>query len=462
MNERVLIVEDDEAMRFFLAQALTKEGYGIEEAGSGEEALRKARRVPFDLSIIDVKLPDISGIDLVSQLKNIDPPSLTIIMTAFDSKELAMEAIQRGAYDYFTKPFKLEELRVVIRRALEKRRLEKDVAQLKERLQERYEFTNIIGNSGSMQEVFSVIRKIVNTDSTILISGESGTGKELIAQAIHTNSKRHDKPFIKLNCVAIPESLLESELFGHEKGAFTGAIEKKPGKFELANGGTIFLDEIGDMTLATQAKILRVLQEREWERGGGTNSVRVDGRVIAATNKDLAQAIQSKEFREDLYYRLNVVSIQLPPLRERKEDIPLLVEHFLAKFNARFGKAVKGVTKEVMELLHRYPWPGNVRELENSLERAVIMAHNDLITPDLLPLQFQSPEEIISVPTSFKDLKLTPPLKETLLDMEKKMVLEALKEAHGVQARAAKILGLSERSLWHLVKKHGIKTNSIE
>lgn len=456
MNERILIVEDDEAMRFFLAQALTKEGYGIEEAGSGEEALRKARRVPFDLGIIDVKLPDISGIDLVSQLKSIDQALLTIIMTAFDSKELAMEAIQQGAYDYFTKPFKLEELRVVIRRALEKRRLEKDIVQLKERLQERYEFANIIGNSGPMQEVFSLIRKVVNADSTILIYGESGTGKELIAQAIHTNSRRRDKPFIKLNCVAIPESLLESELFGHEKGAFTGAIDKKPGKFELANGGTIFLDEIGDMTLATQAKILRVLQEREFERVGGTKTIKVDVRVIAATNKDLSQAIQGKEFREDLYYRLNVVSIQLPPLRERKEDIPLLVEHFLAKYNAKFGKTVKGVTKEVMERLYSYSWPGNVRELENAIERAVIMAHNDLITPDLLSIQFQGLEE---VPVSISSAQS---LRETILALEKKMLLQALKEAQGVQARAAKILGLSERSLWHLVKKHRLKTESIE
>lgn len=453
MTEKILVVDDDEGMRFFLGEALRKKDYEVDFATSAEQALTKVRKDYYSLIIMDVRLPGMSGIEAIKKLKELNPTAPIIVMTAYASDELAIQAVQEGAYDFFVKPIKLEEFLIILRRALEKRRLQLEVAQLEETLLKRYEFENIVGTSGPVQEVFALIKKVASTDSSVIIYGESGTGKELIAQAIHTHSLRKDKPFVKLNCVAIPEGLLESELFGHEKGSFTGAISQKAGKFELANGGTIFLDEIGDMTLATQAKILRVLQEREFERVGGTKTIKVDVRIIAATNKNLQKAVEEKTFREDLFFRLNVVPIYLPPLRERKADIPLLVEHFLKEARTKVKKPLLGISQDALELLMEYPWPGNVRELENCIERAAVIVEGDLITKDCLPLYVTTQEGPRPVATGADNS-----LDGTLATMERKLILEALEKAGGVQVKAAKLLGITERSLWHRVKKYDIKT----
>ncbi|OHB89970.1 MAG: hypothetical protein A3C38_06590, partial [Planctomycetes bacterium RIFCSPHIGHO2_02_FULL_50_42] len=324
MTDKILVVDDDQGIQFFLGEALTKKGYQVDSATSAEAAISKIKQDAFSLILLDVRLPGMSGIDAIRKIHELEPRAPIIVMTAYGSKDLAVRAVQEGAYDFLTKPIKLDEFIIILKRALEKRRLLIEVSRLEDKIKKKYKFENIVGSSGCMQEVFAMVDKVAETDSSVIIYGESGTGKELIAQALHAHSGRREKSFVKLNCVAIPEGLLESELFGHEKGSFTGAVSQKIGKFELANGGTIFLDEIGDMTLATQAKILRVLQEREFERVGGTKTVRVDVRIITATNKDLQKAVEEEKFREDLYFRLNVVPIYLPPLRERKEDIPPL------------------------------------------------------------------------------------------------------------------------------------------
>ncbi|OHB93851.1 MAG: hypothetical protein A3E19_02330, partial [Planctomycetes bacterium RIFCSPHIGHO2_12_FULL_52_36] len=357
MKEKILVVDDDEGIQFFLGEVLRKKNYEVDSATSAEQALTKVRKEDYSLVLMDVRLPGMSGIEAIRKLKELDLAIPIIIMTAHGSKELAIQAVQEGAYDFFVKPIKLEEFLIILRRALEKRQLQLEVDKLEESLKKKYEFENIVGTSGPMEEVFALVKKVAGTDSSVIIYGESGTGKELIAQAIHTHSPRRDKPFVKLNCVAIPEGLLESELFGHEKGSFTGAVAQKAGKFALANEGTIFLDEIGDMTLPTQAKILRVLQEKEFERVGGTKTIKVDVRVIAATNKNLPKAVEEKTFREDLFFRLNVVPVYLPPLREREGDIPLLVEHFLKEAREKVKKDIRGISQDAMELLIGYPWP---------------------------------------------------------------------------------------------------------
>ncbi|MDP2972295.1 MAG: sigma-54 dependent transcriptional regulator [Deltaproteobacteria bacterium] len=446
MFKKIIVVEDEENMRFVIVEALKKKGCDVEEAASAEEALGKIEGYRPDLVIVDIRLPGMSGLEAMERIKGIDSLLPIIVITAFGSKEMAWEAIKMGAYDFFTKPFKLAEMEVVVDRALEKRRLLIELRELKEGIEARYRFGNIIAQSGNMREVLKLITRVAGTDATVLIAGESGTGKELAAEAIHHHSRRREGALVKLNCAAIPEGLLESELFGHERGAFTGAVGKKIGKFELADQGTIFLDEIGDMGPLSQAKVLRVLQEKTIERVGGIHTVHVDARVIAATNKNLSHEVREKRFREDLYFRLNTFPIVLPPLRERKEDIPLLTEQFLKKSGKRAGVEVRGISHEALDYLRRYDWPGNVRELENCIERAVIMAGEGLITPVHLPPYLLSS----SVP---RDLF---PLDETLAKIEKEIILEALQKSGGVQSRAAKILGISERSLWHRVKKHRI------
>jgi DNA-binding NtrC family response regulator len=479
LPERVLVVDDEENMRFFLGEAMKKQGYEVVTLPDTEAALDVIAQEEFDLAILDIRLPGLSGIEAISRIRQINPSIVPIIMTAYGSKQLALEAVKVGAYDFFTKPFRIEELNVVVQRALEKRKLQREVRVLEDRLKKRYTFTNIIGNSGPMQEVFALISKVINTDVTVLVCGESGTGKELVAQAIHNQSLRGDHPFVKLNCVAIPEGLLESELFGHEKGAFTGASGMKPGKFELANTGTIFLDEIGDMSLATQAKMLRVLQEREFERVGGTKTVKIDVRVIAATNKDLSQAVQDKAFREDLYFRLNVFSIHLPPLRQRKEDIVALIDHFLQTNRRRAphpqrrkdddqtliesasldeGCGPKAVSREAMDILMEYNWPGNVRELENCIQRAIVMAEGDTVGPECLPIHIQN----VGKKNKFRIQTKTDNLDRTIDGIEKQLIIEALRETGGVQSKAAKSLGISERSLWHRVKKLNINVARIK
>ncbi|MFH1007991.1 MAG: sigma-54 dependent transcriptional regulator [Candidatus Latescibacterota bacterium] len=456
MSEKILVVEDDQTFRLFMTEALKKSGYQVEEATTVEDALQKIKQCRFDLIIMDVRLQNSSGIEAMERIKQIDPQAIIIIMTAYGSKEVALEAVKQGAYDYFTKPFKIDEMSVVVRRALERRRLQEEIRSLQAELSKRWDFSGIAGQSDSMRDVLELVRKVAPTETTVLIGGESGTGKELVASALHTRSRRADKPFIKLNCVAIPEGLLESELFGHEKGAFTGAVAQKLGKFELAHQGTILLDEIGDMSPPTQAKVLRVLEEREFERVGGTRTIKVDVRVIAATNRDLTQAVKERMFREDLYFRLNVVSINLPPLRQRKEDIPLLAEHFLHESNLRLQTQIKGISREAMSLLLNYQWPGNVRELRNVIDGASVIAEGDTITTQCLPPSLQQSESLPALPEASSSLE------DTVAEMEKRIIIDALKEVDGIQSKAARKLGIKERSLWHKVKKYGIDIYRIK
>jgi len=452
MSYKLLIVEDDNTMRFALTELFSQRGYEVVEAADAETGLHILSEQEIDLVIMDIKLPGISGLDALSRIHEIDVSIPVILITAYGDKKKALEALRKGAYDYFTKPFKMEEIEVVIKRALEKRQLEKEIRALRQQIDVEYEFKEIIGQSEPMKQVFNLIKKVLDTDVTVLITGESGTGKELVASVLHHHSPRRNKPFIKINCAAIPETLLESELFGHEKGAFTGAVTSKPGKFELAHEGTIFLDEIGEMPISTQAKILRVLQEREFERVGGTKTIKVNVRIIASTNRDLWKAVQEKTFREDLYFRLNVVNIHLPPLKERKEDIPLLVEHFIKKHNVKFNKKVMGITQEALGLLYQYHWPGNVRELENYIERAVLLAPGKLITSKELPYH------LLGIPEEAGEKNLD----EIIEGIEKKLIIDALRKTQGVQTRAAQILGISERSLWHRVKKYGIRVKEFK
>jgi len=454
--ERVLVVEDDRAMRLVLRESLRNKGYYIEEAVSAEEALEKVKSEAFDLIIMDVKLPGISGIEAISKIKDIDPDTIIIVMTAYGSKDIALKAIREGAYDYFNKPFRLEEMEIVVERALEKRKLEHELNILRKKAGEGLGFKGIVGKSAAMKGIMELVEKVAQLDSTVLITGESGTGKELIARAIHLKSKRKGKPFVTVNCAAIPENLLESELFGHERGSFTGASSQRIGKFELAHQGTILLDEIGDMSISIQAKLLRVLEQREIERIGGKRPIVVDVRVIASTNKDLTQSISEKRFREDLFFRLNVFPIMLPPLRERKEDIPLLTEHFIHDAGIRLGISIKGISKQAMELLLDYHFPGNVRELKNIIERAIILAQDEkIITSRHISFAMGG---LKGVPKS-EGIEKCISLVEAKDMLERQLILDALKKTNGVQTEAARLLGLSPKNLWKKIKKHRIKVN---
>ena len=445
-DTHVLIVEDDETIRMALGAALQQQGYRVTVVSTAEDGLAQFQRESFDIAISDVKLPGLSGLDFVVRSRSLDPDLIVIVMSGASTSSVAMEALARGAYDFFTKPFRVPELEIVMRRALEKRQLQREVGELRQRLHDRYELPGFIGESGRINEVRALVSKVARTSATVLIQGESGTGKELTAELIHRNSPRRDAPLIKVSCAAIPETLLESELFGHERGAFTGAVAQRAGKFELAHGGTLFLDEVGDMQLAIQAKVLRVFEDREIFRVGATKPVRVDVRIIAATNKNLEEAVRTKEVREDLYYRLNVFPIMLPPLRERVEDIPLLVERFLDEIRPTDRPAIRGIAPEVMERFLTYSWPGNVRELRNCIERATIMAEGEIIQMEDLPLRF------VSLPgrSSFANGN---DLDARLAEQERQWIVDALKEVQGVQAHAAKLLGITERSLWYRVRK---------
>jgi two-component system response regulator AtoC len=384
-------------------------------------------------------------------------------MTAHGTRDTAFEAVRRGAYDYFTKPFKLDEMEVVVRRALEKKRLAFEVDRLRSELAAAGRRGRLVGSSRAMQDVLRLIDRVGPTDSTVLILGESGTGKELVAEAIHENSARCDGPFVKLNCAAIPETLLESELFGHEKGAFTGALGRKPGKFEQADHGTLLLDEIGDMTLATQAKILRALQERELQRVGGTQTITVDVRILASTNKDLERAVREGAFRDDLYFRLNAVTIAVPPLRDRREEIPQLADHFLTEANARIGRSITRLAPEALAALVEYGWPGNVRELRNTIERAVVVNDGDVLTLSSLPPPIRPLDPPIGTGGEDRWGALQHlSLDERVAQLERALVVDALARAGGVQAAAARLLGVTERSVWHLVKKHRIEVSRLK
>lgn len=384
----ILVADDEPNIRRVLEAMFSKDGFTVLTAENGKRAVDIAATQPIDLLISDLIMPDMTGVEVLRSVKDLQPECAAIMITAYGTIKTAVEAMRLGAYNYITKPFDMDEVRIQVKKALENRTLREENMRLKQQLRANYRFDQIVGTSGRMQELFKVIERAANSRATVLIRGESGTGKELIARALHYNSARANKPFVAVSCAALPESLLESELFGHEKNAFTGAATQRQGRFELAHQGTLFLDEVAEIPPGLQVKLLRVLQEREFERIGGTKTIKVDVRLVAATNKDLERAVAEKQFREDLYYRLQVIQVFVPPLRERREDIPALVEHFLAKYNAENARNIERVSREALEPLMRYSYPGNVRELENAIERAVVMAEPDAreITLDLLPM----------------------------------------------------------------------------
>jgi two-component system response regulator HydG len=451
MKSRILIVDDDPAHRQMLEAVLTSAGYQVQQADDGQTAIAAVEERFHDLILMDIRMHKVGGIEALKRIKELSPGIPIIIMTAYAAVNTAVDALKSGAYDYLTKPLDTEELKILMSKALRHRELEQENLYLKERLGDRFDFANIIGRSDKMKELFETITLVAPTEATVLIVGESGTGKELIANAIHQNSNRKDRPFIKVNCAALPETLLESELFGHEKGAFTGALAKKKGRFHLSHTGSIFLDEIGEMSPATQAKILRVLQEREFEPLGSTQMLKVDVRVIAATNMDLKEKIQEGLFREDLFYRLNVVTVGVPTLYERPDDIPLLADFFLKRYAEKNRRLIKGFTPRAMDLLMRHTWPGNVRELENVVERGVIMTRGDMISPAEFPDALKDFEDEAQEQAG---VDLTPG--RSLKDIEREMIIRTLEEAEGNRTHAAKILGISRRTLQLKLKEYGI------
>ena len=458
-SRSVLIVDDEVGARESLKMIL-KSDYEVFLARDAEEGLLQVKVHSPDVILLDIILPDLDGLKVLERIKHSDPDVIVIMITATKTVKTAVEAMRLGAYDYITKPFDVDELRLIISRSLSTKALEQEVKYRREEMDKSFDFGNIIGKSKSMKDIFKVVKQIADSKSTALIMGESGTGKELISRAIHYNSNRKSYPFVTINCAAIPETLIESELFGHEKGAFTNAIERKLGRFEVAHLGTLFLDEIGELSLATQAKILRFLEEREFNRVGGSKTIKVDVRLITATNKDLNQLIKKGLFREDLYYRINVVPIIIPPLRERKEDIPLLVEHFINRFSGENNKSVKGITEEAIGLMMQYEWPGNIRELENLIERVIALTTNQVIQINELPLSFKNVPKISELKDSILNRKVS--FLEAEEEFEKEVILDALKKTNYVQSRAAEILGISRRILKYKMDKLGINHGKVE
>ena len=449
----LLIVDDEASLRDFLTIVFEGEGWAVSSAGSLNEARSVMQKGEPDLVLCDLMMPDGSGIDLLRELKGSNASLPVIMITAYTSTKSAVDALKAGAYDYIGKPFDIEELKIIVGKAVERRELEEENVHLRTELEERFTFSNIIGKSRVMQEIFSIVARIAQANSTVMISGESGTGKELIARAIHYNSRRRGK-FVSINCGALPENLLESELFGHERGAFTGAIREKKGLFQEAEGGTIFLDEIGEMTPAMQIKLLRVLQERAIRKVGGNDEVSVDVRVIAATNRDLGDMVQHGTFREDLYYRINVIPVQLPSLRQRKEDIPVLTQHFIAKYSRQMEIPEKRISVDAMKALEKYPWPGNVRELENVIERTLALEKSEVLTTRSLPetVLFGSAmnEDRFELPQEGMNLE------KHLEEIGKALMLKALSRANGVQSQAAELLQMSFRSFRYYAKKYDL------
>ena len=446
---RILIVDDEESQRKQLAGFLNKQGFSVTTAASGPEALDRCHAQNFEIALIDLKMPGMDGVELLKELKRLSPEIQVIMMTAYGSVESAVEAMRLGAYDYINKPINLDELKLNINKALQSYHLLVENKYLKERLEEEFGDLQIIGDSKPIREVLSTVSRVAKATSTILVRGETGTGKELVARSIHALSDRSDRAFIPVSCAALAESLLESELFGHEKGAFTGAIKQREGRFELADGGTLFLDEVGDIPLETQVKILRVIESQEFERLGGKETLKVDVRIIAATNQDLEEKIKDKSFREDLYYRLNVISIFIPPLRDRKEDLLPLVDHFIKKANQKCGRAVEGITPEVKDLILNYSWPGNVRELENVIERGVVLSRTDVIDKRDLPyfglVTERSPEGAAGSASL------------TIKDMEKEHILRVLKGNDWNLNRSADVLGIHRNTLRLKMKEYRIE-----
>lgn len=453
---KVLLVDDELLALELISENLQKNGYLVDLASSGSEALHRAKQKSFDVMVTDLAMPGMSGLELLSHFQQNYPDTPVIVLTGFGSIETAVEAVKKGAFDYLTKPANMDEILLALDRIQELKMLKAENVMLRSQLQERYQFENIVGRSAPMEALYKTVRRVAKADSTVLLIGESGTGKELIANAIHFSSDRRNKPFVPINCGAIPEELLESELFGHEKGAFTGALKERKGRFELGHQGTVFLDEIGEMTPKLQVKLLRFLQERKFERVGGTRTMQVDVRILAATNKDLEKAVGDGEFREDLYYRINVIPIRIPPLRERDGDIPLLAQHFLKCHCSDKGISPKKLSNPAMAALEGYEWPGNVRELENLMERLVILTEEDIIALSDLPdrvRQQQQPSRSLAYP-SIDGAGID--LKQILDDLESKLILEALRKANGVRAKAAQLLSLNRTTLVEKMKKKNL------
>jgi DNA-binding NtrC family response regulator len=455
----VLIVDDEVGVRESLKMILKKD-YDVFLAKDAEEAFLQIKEHSPDVILLDIILPDLDGLKVLERIKQNEPDIVVIMITATNTAKTAVEAMKLGAYHYVTKPFDNDELRLIISRSLSEKALKQELIFRREEMDKSFDFGNILGKSKGMKDIFKVVKQIADSKSTVLIMGESGTGKELISRAIHYNSNRKNYPFVTINCAAIPETLIESELFGHEKGAFTNAIEKKLGRFEVAHQGTLFLDEIGELSLTTQAKILRFLEEKEFNRVGGSKTIKVDVRLITATNKDLNQMIKKGGFREDLYYRINVVPIVIPPLRERKEDIPILIDHFINKFDLENNKNVKGINKEALEFLMQYEWPGNVRELENLIERVIALTSNEYIPANELPYSFKNIPKINGLKESVLDGKVS--FLQAEEEFEKEVILDALKKTNYIQSHAAEILGISRRILKYKMDKLGINQNRVK
>ncbi|MBI4247743.1 MAG: sigma-54-dependent Fis family transcriptional regulator [Candidatus Rokubacteria bacterium] len=474
MSARILVADDEDSLRWVLERGLRQVGYDVTTVKDGEAAIRAFAEQPFDLVFLDIKMPGLDGLTVLERLREARPDAYVVVMTAHGTMDTAIKAMQRGAYDYLAKPFDLDEVLLVAERALQASRLAQEVTRLRTGLQEVREFSALIGRHARMQDVYKTIGRVAGSDVTVLLLGESGTGKELVARAIHHYSRRSGRPFVAVSCAAIPVTLLESEMFGHERGAFTDAKERRLGRFELAHGGTLYLDEIGDMPLELQAKLLRALQERTIERVGGQESIRIDVRVLAATHRDLEAFIKEGRFREDLYYRLNVVTVSLPSLRERRRDIPLLVEHFLAKYAEELGE--RGVAPEALDRLVGHEWPGNVRELENVVQRAMVMATNGIILPEHLPIGPVSAAASVAVDAPLEEI-----IERTLMEcvrglrersganlydlmiglVEKPLLRAVLRETEGNQLRAAQILGINRNTLRKKLTEHGIEPDRL-
>jgi len=456
IKDKILVADDEQSMREFLDIMLKKEGYKVSLASNGEEVVKLIDNDLFDLVLLDIRMPKLDGLSALKRIKAIAPETIVIMITAYASADTAIKAMKEGAYDYITKPFKVEEIKLIIKNALEKKNLQKENILLKKVVRDRYHFGNIIGQSPKMVDLYDLLEKVSPTKTNILIAGESGTGKELVAKAIHYNSPRKEKPFVTLNCGAIPESLIESELFGHMKGAFTDAIATKKGLFEVADEGTIFLDEISELPLLMQVKLLRVLQDKEFKRVGGTEDIRVDVRIISATNKDLEEAVKEKRFREDLFYRLNVIQIKLPPLRDRKEDVQILASHFLKKYTEELNKNILKISPEALQILLDYGYPGNVRELQNIIERAVALeSHQELTAHNLSSylneqsLMRKGPIDI-DIPNEGVDLE------KMVEDLERTLLLKALDKTKGIKKKAAELLHINFRSMRYRLEKYGL------
>jgi two-component system response regulator PilR (NtrC family) len=452
--ERLLIVDDEQSMREWLTIALSQDGYDVETAASGEDAIKVLERTPVDVALVDLRMAGMDGLATLRAIKRTNESVSVIIMTAYATAETAVHALKEGAYDYLIKPFKVDELRHLCRKSLEERRLRGENVRLRHAVEARYHFGNLIGKSPPMREIFSTIERLGDSKATVLVMGESGTGKELVAKAIHFNSNRKGGPFVTVNCGAIPQELMESELFGHVKGAFTGALSAKQGLFEVADGGTLFLDEVSELPLHLQVKLLRVLEDPEIRPVGGVKPMRVDVRIVAATNRDLAQAMAAGSFRQDLYYRLNVILLHLPPLRERREDLPLLVDHFLRKFAEASARPIKVVSPGMFATLESYPWPGNVRELENVIERAVTLERGPELGPEALPesLRNRRAPDVTPIELPAEGLNL-----DRLIEgLEKDLLTQALRRSNGVQTRAAQLLQTSFRSFRYRLQKYGL------